>query len=149
MLIFKEAECIMAVSGLGTNKFVQIAGQHIPRLFVRLHILLFPILCSVMEIILCINGYANGFVTTLENLGFLLTYSSGILVYISLLAKSNAISAVFNYLESVINTSNLRLGYFCIYFYYLIVEVHRNNLRHKSCYGEKLSYKLLALNVNS
>lgn len=106
MLIFKEAERIMAVSGLGITKFVQIAGQPIPRLLVRLNILLFPTLCCVMEIILCVSGYANGFVTTFDKLGLLLTFSSGILVYISLLAKSNEINTVFNYLEEMINSSN-------------------------------------------
>lgn len=106
MQIFGETEIILSKCGLGQEQYVEIAGKKIPRSFIRLYILAFPVLCCVMELIICINGYANGFSTILHAFVMLLTFSSGALIYSSLAMKSNKIVEMFRYLKSVVETSN-------------------------------------------
>lgn len=106
MCIFKDTKTILINCGLGTDQLVQVAGKRIPRSLIRLSVFSFPLIVCVIEIILCINGYADGFAQMLYSFSILLTYSSGVLIYATLTAKSNKIIELFNYLADVVQKSD-------------------------------------------
>lgn len=106
MSILEEAKIILTNCGLGCESIVQIAGRKIPRSVVRLSIICCVAGTVIMEGVLCVNGYDNGFAVTLYSFSILLTFLSGALIYSSLILKSHKIIELFNYLENVIHGSN-------------------------------------------
>lgn len=107
MSILKKTMIILASCGLGCDQFVQTAGKKIPRYVVRLNIILFVAGIIITEGILCINDYDNGFAAVLYSCSVLLTFLSAALIYCSLVVKSHKIIDLFNYLENVVNSSNV------------------------------------------
>lgn len=108
MNIFNETKTRLAFLGLGTNQFIRIAGQNIPRLFIHLFFILYPILFYSLESIV--------FIKLKDNLNDRFSTISMIVacfpitpIYISLVLKTNEIDELFSYMENVINTSNANL----------------------------------------
>lgn len=101
----KETRINLAKCGLGSEEFVQIADKKIARSFIRSYKLALLTSCAVMEAFICLNIRAD-VATTLNIVVMLLTFSSGCLIYSCLIIKSNEIVELFNYLDSVVNTSN-------------------------------------------
>lgn len=106
MKILNEAEIVLIGSGLGTANFVKIAGIKIPRLLVRLIIFSLPILCCILEAVVCVKFIRYSVAACLWPFSVILTFSSIALIYGSLVIKSKEINDLFTYLENVINTSN-------------------------------------------
>lgn len=92
--------------GLGTDQYVQFAGETILQKVVRISILSPLILCFVMEGIMCLQNYATDFVETLNAVGLFLTFLSASLIYGCLILKSKEIVELFNYLDGAVTSSN-------------------------------------------
>lgn len=111
MKILNEAEQVLIGSGLGTANFVKIAGIKVPRVLVRLVIFSLPILCCVLEGVVCVKFIKYSVAACLWPFSVILTFSSIALIYGSLVIKSNEITELFAYLENVINKSNAYFHY--------------------------------------
>lgn len=107
MKIFKEVEKSLTTVGLWTGQYVRIAGISVPRSFLRAFIFSFPTLCSLLVLVVCYNGIGNGFTTILYAVDVFLSFSSAAMIYSGLVAKSRKIIELFNYLENLVNQSNI------------------------------------------
>lgn len=108
MKFFNETKTRLAFLGLGTNQFIRIAGKNIPRTFVRLILILFPLIFYILEVALCIklsDNIKDGFLP----IAVTVACFPATPIYISLVLKTNEIDEVFIYLENVFNTSNAKL----------------------------------------
>lgn len=104
MNVFNETKTRLAHLGLGTNQFTRIAGKNIPRLFIRVFIILSSILLCLSEIVLfTLNDNLNHRLLSVAIFLGMLPIPP---IYISLVSKTNQIDELFSYLENVINSSN-------------------------------------------
>lgn len=106
MSIFKETKKIFAYSGLGTDQFIQIVGTNIPRVFIRLCVVLLPMLCCVVDGVVCIKLISYRLVDGLKPFGVMVSFLPVTPIYFSLMMKTNEINDLLDYLQKVINTSN-------------------------------------------
>lgn len=106
MKTIKEFQLFLINRGLGTDHFVQFAGHNIVQIIMRLSILSPLLVCCVMELMMCLRSYNIDYVKTLNTFGLLLTFLSGFLIYTCLIIKSKEIVELFNYLDSLIVSSN-------------------------------------------
>lgn len=106
MNIFVESENVVALNGLGTDPIVEVRGNRIPRVVIRLLVTSFLSLAIFMNGVICVNGFADGFGTILYSICMVLSFLSGLLIFIVLLIKTEQIAALFDYLKTAIDTSN-------------------------------------------
>lgn len=109
MGLFEYNKLCLAHAGFGTSRYIQIAGLKIPRLFIILATFSSSMLGCVLEGAVCMKFLEYGLAEFLGPFGFLLSFSSVSLIYISLVVKSKEISELFDYLENVINASKCRI----------------------------------------
>lgn len=114
MQILSEIEIILKKAGLGTGPFVRIAGQYVPRSFVRISIFSFPMLCGVLESILCIRNYTISLTACFWSFSIILSFVSVAMIYARLMMKAGQINELFSFMEDVINTSNVS-SFSCIF----------------------------------
>lgn len=107
MKIFKKSETVLTYAGFGSSEFVQIIGINVPRPLLRFIIASSLLLAIFLELVCCINGYAEGYLTIMWRLCILFTILSTIIIYIGLLCKRNKILEMFNSLEEVLARSNV------------------------------------------
>lgn len=113
MSFFNEIKETFTYSGLGTHELVRMAGKDIPRSLIQLYLILFLTLVCILEGFLFIKFLSSSLMYSLLSFGILLTYLSAIVIYISLILKSKKIIRLLDYLESVLNTSNVKLFKHC------------------------------------
>lgn len=103
MSIFRDIKIILAYSGLGSDQFVQIAGQNIPRSFIRFLITLLAIVIIILESVLGIKflrSYDLG--SCLMSLALMALFLPILPIYISLVMNTKQIDELFSSLEKVI-----------------------------------------------
>lgn len=105
MQILKESEEILILTGLGMHPTVQIAGRAIPRVFVRLLVMSTILLCIVLKFRFCALNYERGLDVVLLEFGIGITYVSLLLIYISMMLKSNKIIELFHFIQQVSDQS--------------------------------------------
>lgn len=109
MQILNAIEKILINSGLGTDPTVRIAGQNVPRSLIRFSIFSFPMLCGVLESILCIRNYTVSLTACFWSFSIILSFVSAGMIYARLVIKAGQINDLFNFMEDVINTSNVTI----------------------------------------
>lgn len=107
MSIFNKFREIFIYSGLGQNQFSLMAGKSVPlRLLIRLYIILSSMLLYAVEGVLCMKYISYSLVDCLFAFVIMVSFLPVTTIYISLVMKTDEINAFFDYLESVISTSN-------------------------------------------
>lgn len=108
MNLLLECKAILILFGGGTDKYIQMGNQQIPRIFSR-----FFVIAALASCVLIASGYAKQnahreITVILMPVGIAVTYILQILIYISLLMKSQQIVDMISYLECVVNKRNVR-----------------------------------------
>lgn len=110
MEILSESKRILSYAGLGKSAHILIGNKVIPRIVIR-GIILFTLgLAILLHVFLCIKDYKHGLTAISVPLGATLTCLSIILIYGSLISKTEQIIRLFNYLHQVIRKSMI----FCV-----------------------------------
>lgn len=110
MSIFKDIKIICAYSGLGSDQFVKIAGQNVPRSFIRWLITMLSIVIIMLESVLCVKFLISNDLSNFLMSGAIMMLFLPILpIYISLVMKTKKIDELFSCLENVIKKSNANL----------------------------------------
>lgn len=105
MAIFKEVEISLRTGGIGPGQNIPIFGTKIRRTYIRSVIISSLLLCSALELTICVKGAATQLIAILFTPCGLLTFVSATLIYTGLMVKSSEISELFKYLENAITTS--------------------------------------------
>lgn len=105
MQILKESEETLILTGLGIHPTIQIAGRAIPRIFVRILVMSTILLCIVLKFRFCVLNYERGLDVVLLEFGIGITYVSLLLIYISMMLKSNKIIELFHFIQHVSDQS--------------------------------------------
>lgn len=113
MKILRECVRFIAFGGLGSEKYVEIGSNRIPRLIPRAIILFSLVVVIILEIINSINRYDQGIQEILLPVHILVHNVVKLAVYLVLLGKIEQISELIDYIDMVVQ-KRLFLSHFII-----------------------------------
>lgn len=107
MAILMKSREILHFAGLSTDQHFHIFGIKIPRSFIRILLGFSLLLCSLSQYYICHRNYAVGLETILMPITCMATYSIAMAIYICLIIKTNKIAALYDYLQQIVDKSEL------------------------------------------
>lgn len=102
MKILEECKRFLSYGGLGTEQFVNIGKERLPRWIIRAMLTFTHVLMNWMQAIILVNNYKLGLHAILLSIHCLLNYVVKCAVYWALVWKVNKIVDLFYYIEIVV-----------------------------------------------
>lgn len=105
MKILESCETSLAYIGLTSNESIQIFGINLSRWFIRSFIVFGHILVICLEFTICAGTRLTDYKSMLFSLHVGVSFVSVLLIYINLMAKTDEIVELMEYLREVIDMS--------------------------------------------
>lgn len=103
MKILSECKLSLSLAGLGNADFVDIRGKRIPRWMTRAYTLFGQFVLGGIALINSINKYSLGLHAVIYPFHGVVVVITKLAIYIVLMAKTERIAELIDYLEMVVN----------------------------------------------